>query len=210
MKRQNHALEKSLQTSVAVHLTSAELAQHHDGTWGDELTRTRVTAHLRRCLICQRRLQFLQEVTAEAAAIAPVDVPPIYYEIAQRILHAETRLQDDEEIEELTLLLAASEGHGIAAGEHPPEQLTLDPIGTFEVEGIRYEALADAEGNVFLQPAPDPGKTHLVLDDIPYGLNRAEDDKGLCPVIGLGRGQLELFFALRSIEEDQHDIGFKE
>jgi len=87
MKRQNHALEKGLPTSVSVHLTSAELAQHHDGTWGDDLTRTRVTAHLRCCLICQRRLQFLQEVTAEAAAIAPADVPPIYYEIAQRILH---------------------------------------------------------------------------------------------------------------------------
>lgn len=210
MKRQNHALEKSLQTSVAVHLTSAELAQHHDGTWGDELTRTRVTAHLHRCLICQRRLQFLQEVTAEAAAIAPVDVPPIYYEIAQRILHAETRLQDDEESEELTLLLAASEGHGIAAGENTQAQLALVPVGTFEVEGISYEALADVEGNVFLQPSPVPGMTSLVLDDVPYVLRRAEGDEGLCQVIGLGQGQLEWFFALRSIEEDQHYIGFKE
>jgi len=116
---------------------------------------------------------------------------------------------DEEESEDLIMPLAASEGHGIAAEEHPHAQLALVPIGTFEVESISYEASADAEGNVFLQPSPEPGKTHLVLDDIPYVLRRAGGDDGHCQVIGLGRGQLEFFFALRSIEEDQHRIGFK-
>lgn len=129
--------------------------------------------------------------------------------LAEQLQRLRLPTTDEEESEELTVLLAASEGHGIAAGENPPEQLALVPIGTFEVEGIRYEALADAEGNVFLQPSPVAGKTHLVLDDVSYVLRRAGGDEGRCQVIGLGRGQLELFFAWRSIEEDQHRIGFK-
>ena len=79
--------KKTLNNFVTTHLSEEELADYHDGTVGDGITRTRLEAHLQRCLICQRRLEFLREVTAEAAGIEPSQIPEIYYETAQRLLH---------------------------------------------------------------------------------------------------------------------------
>jgi hypothetical protein len=85
MEQRNDSVEQALKKMVSVHLTDEELAAHHDGVERDEVTRWRVASHLQRCLLCSRRLQFLKEVTAEAAAMPPSEVPLIYYEIAQRL-----------------------------------------------------------------------------------------------------------------------------
>ncbi len=86
MKNEEFA-QQTLNNFVITHLSDEELAGYHDGIVDDEITRPRMEAHLQRCLICQRRLEFLQEVTAEAAAIEPSQIPDIYHETARRLLH---------------------------------------------------------------------------------------------------------------------------
>ncbi len=104
--------------------------------------------------------------------------------------------EQEAEIEApVRLTLAASEGLPTAAEENPQEQLSLIPIGTFEVEGVSYDTLADSEGNIFLRPAPAPGKTHLVLGEKSYVLSETNEE-GRCQVIGLGTGELARSFAL--------------
>jgi hypothetical protein len=113
-----------------------------------------------------------------------------------------------QESETAALPLAASEGPLALAEERLQEQLSLMSMGTFECDDTSYEALADSTGQVCLTPLPEPGRTRLVLDGVPYTLERIEGEEVLCRVIGLGRGRLGLFFARRRREKNQHHIGF--
>lgn len=86
--RHINSIENVLKNRILIHLTDEELTEYHDDIVRDELKHACMETHLRRCLICRRRLEFLQEVTKEAAATQPSEVPPIYYETAQRLLHS--------------------------------------------------------------------------------------------------------------------------
>lgn len=121
--------------------------------------------HMRGCRYCQMMLKICEQ---EAKAEEPV---------------------------RLGLAFVASGGLPAAAEENPQGQLSLIPVGTFEAEGVSYDTLADSEDNIFLDPAPGSGKTHLVLGEKSYALGRI-DEEGRCQVIGLGPGELELSFAL--------------
>jgi len=107
------------------------------------------------------------------------------------------------------LLYAAEMTQAALPEERLREPLARIPLGTFEFAGVRYEVLADAQGQVLLSPAPEPGKTHLVLEGVSYLLERLEGEEALCRVIGVERGQLGLFFARRRTEQAQHYIGFE-
>lgn len=62
---------------VHTHLTDADLGAYHDGVLSDdEVTHTRVTRHLERCLLCQRRLELLREDTTDAARPLPQAASP--------------------------------------------------------------------------------------------------------------------------------------
>lgn len=117
-----------------------------------------------------------------------------------RHLRAEPSTESAEE-----LPYAAFEGPALSE-ERSQEQLSLTPIGTFEFEGVSYEALGDSKGRVFLTPFPEPGKTHFVLDERFYILARVEGAENLCRVLGLGRGRLVLFLRRG---KGQHRIGLE-
>ncbi|HEU0021777.1 MAG TPA: zf-HC2 domain-containing protein [Dehalococcoidia bacterium] len=53
-------MERELNRAVFTHLSEEELGAYYDGTLS-EVTRARADAHLKRCLICYRRLSIIQE-----------------------------------------------------------------------------------------------------------------------------------------------------
>jgi hypothetical protein len=72
-------------TGKLVHLTEDELAQYHDDSLQDEGIRDRLKSHLQRCLICQSRLRFLQEVVNEAQSMSAAEVPAFYTDVLQKM-----------------------------------------------------------------------------------------------------------------------------
>ena len=71
---------------VTSHLRDADLLAYDAHNEHDTAAQTRAKLHLARCLICQQRLAFLQEVVAETESMSPSAVPQDYYEIARRLL----------------------------------------------------------------------------------------------------------------------------
>jgi len=59
----NLNVERILKGAVLMHLTEDELGAYHDNAV-DEVTRSRIEAHLDRCLICERKLAMMQEMLA--------------------------------------------------------------------------------------------------------------------------------------------------
>lgn len=151
--------------------------------------------HAMACEKCARRVQ---EAGEDAFASVPVEEQAEYREAARRILRREARQAGSTYRE--TLALAASD-------EEQPEDETpaLVLFTTFEVEGKTIEALADAEGMVFLRGEVPAGAKKLYLGQDEFVLKRQGDAPEI-EVENLGSVALEEFLERRAGDPESFPI----
>lgn len=92
----NINVERLLKGAVLKHLSNDELGKYHDNAV-DEVTRSRIDAHLSRCLICERKLEMMQEVLAtyHQETVTEEDIARV-----KALLHPEIPQPEEEDAEE--------------------------------------------------------------------------------------------------------------
>ena len=162
-----------------IHLNEKELEQYQAGSLGD-IARARADAHLKRCLICAQRLEFLQE---DAEAIAQTPVTAADLDLMRNLLHK----QDEHSLLErlwnalqqietsLVLALTPQKLTPVRALGKPAGQVSNRRIWQGESKDglVRGECLLSEEGALTFrfisdEPVLQGKKFYLVLSEKRY------------------------------------------
>jgi hypothetical protein len=151
-------------------------------------------------LTCEKCARRVQEAGEDAFASTPLEEQAQHREAARRILRREAGQTSSTYRE--SLALAASD-------EEQPKDETpaLVPFATLNVEGLTIEALADAEGMVFLRGEVPSGAKKLYLGQDEFVLKRPGDAPEI-EVENLGSVALEEFLDRRGGDRESFPIRF--
>ena len=117
-------------------------------------------------------------------------------ELRKRRNRAPQKTIEKGERNSFDLTLAASSHQNANAHEDKILEEELVEVGTFDINGIEYTALANGEGLIFIYPCPDA--LSLRIGEDTYTLKYVEiDTRKYCLAVELDQGELEYFLGLR-------------